>query len=167
MKVFKLFAVMVLGLVMASCGSSDSASEVASKISSGAQLTEADYTVMVDYCGKYAKEAQKIQDKINLLAPTSEEAGKLTDEVASLTDKFKYIQEFSDKLSNATKEEVGEENVKKITEYANLTWFTAPEWADILPDDGVEGMIVDMPSSDTTGVIATGAGEAVAPADKQ
>ena len=167
MKIFKFFAFMALCLVMASCGSSDKASEVASKISSGAQLTQADYTVMVDYCGQYAEAAQKLQDKIDVLAPTSEEAGKLTDEVASLTDKYKYVNEFFNKISSSTKEEVGEENVKKITELASLTWFTAPEWADALPENGVEGYIMDMPSSDSDSVIAVGDGEAVAAPVKQ
>jgi hypothetical protein len=162
MKVMKLFAMLAIVLLMAACGGSDTASKVASKIRSGEALTEADYTEMIEYCGKYATEAQKLQDRINVLSPTSEEAGKLTNELADLTQKTEYAGLFNDKISACTKEEIGEKNVALVNKYAPLTWFVAPGWADLAPASDVEGSIVDMPSTDTTGVIATGAGEMVA-----
>lgn len=167
MKAMKLFAILALCLLMGACGGADDAAGVVSKINKGEQLTQKDYTVMVDYCGKYAKEAQKLQDQINLLSPTSEEAGKLTDKVAALSDKFPYANEFFEKISNCTQEEVGASNVAKINELAPLTWFSAPEWADVASDSDVAGSIVDMPAEDSAGVIAVGDGEAIdAPVSK-
>lgn len=161
MKTIRLIAFMAICLVMAACGSGDDASKVSAKIEKGQKLTEADYTVMVDYCGKYATEAQKLQDRINMLAPTSEEAGKLTDEIAALAGKYPYTNVFFEKISNCTQNEVGAENVVKINELAPLTWFTAPEWADAGDNADVEGDIVDMPANDSAGVIASGDGEMV------
>lgn len=148
-------------MLISACGSSDAAKEVASKIESGDQLTQQDYGVMVDYCGKYAEEAQKLQDKINVLAPTSEESAKLTDEIAALGSKFPYASQFFDKLGNCTKQEVGEANAEKINRLSSLTWFTAPDWAAVAEDSTVVGDIVEMPSEDTSGVIAVGDGEVV------
>lgn len=161
MKTLGLLAVMVVALVAASCSGSDSAAAVASKISKGETLDQADYTEMIEYCGRYAEQAQTLQDKINTLAPTSEEAGKLTDEIAALSGKYPYASQFFDKISNCTEAEVGAENVARINKLGMLTWFSAPEWADSTDNSNVAGSIVDMPSTDTTGVIAGGDGEAV------
>lgn len=160
MKLLKMFAILAICVVAASCGGND-AKEVASKISDGGKLTEKDYTVMVDYCAKYAEEAQKIQDKINILSPTSEEAGKLTDEIASLTGKYPLTNQFFEAISNATQQEVGTANVERINKLAALTWFVAPEWADAGSNADVVGDIVEMPDSDTAGVISAGDGEVV------
>lgn len=163
MKIIKLFAFIGLIFVMASCGGNDEASKVESKIKAGESLDQSDYTVMIDYCGRYAEEAQKLQDKINLLSPTSEEAGKLTNEIASLSDKFPYASVFFDKITSSSKGELGASNVAKINELAPLTWFSSPAWADVASDSdsNVVGSIVEMPVADTDGVIAAGAGEAV------
>lgn len=160
MKIVKVFALLLICLVAGAC-SNDEAKKVAAKISDGQQLDQNDYTVMVDYCAKYAEEAQKLQDRINVLSPTSEEAGKLTDEVAALSGKFPLASGFFDKISNATEQEVGPENVERINKLASLTWFVAPEWADAGDNSDVVGDIVEMPDSDTAGVIAAGDGEAV------
>lgn len=160
MKLKQILAVFATGLMLASCGA-DKVSEVAGKISSGEALTEADYTVMIDYCGRYAEQAQLLQDKIDALDPSTEEAGKLTDEVADLTQKNKYLGMFSDKISSATEAEIGAANVEKVKNYSTLMWFSAPEWAEVQGATDIEGSIVDMPDSDSAGVIAEGVGEAV------
>ncbi len=82
MKIFKIIAVLAVVLLAAACGGSDDASKVASKIHSNEQLTESDYKVMVDYCGKYAESAQKIQDQINNLPVDSEESEKLNEDMS-------------------------------------------------------------------------------------
>lgn len=155
-----LFAMLVVALLTGACGG-DEAKKVASKIDGGDKLTEKDYTVMIDYCGKYAEDAQRLQDKINVLSPTSEEAGKLTDKVAELSGKFPLASKFFEAISNSTEQEVGAENVKRINKLAALTWFVAPEWADAGDNSDVVGDIVEMPDSDTAGVISAGDGEAV------
>lgn len=162
MKFMKFFAMAAVCLLMAACGSSNDVAAIASKIKDGAQLSEKDYTVMIDYCGKYAETAQKIQDEINLLPADSPKASELTDKLAAMTEKENYLQQFENVLNNVSKESVGEKNVELINKYAPLAWFPAPAWAEIDSTSNVEGTIVEMPASDTAGVIAVGAGEAVA-----
>lgn len=158
MKIFKIIAVLAVVLLAAACGGSDDASKVASKIQSNEQLTESDYKVMVDYCGKYAESAQKIQDQINNLPVDSEESEKLNEDMSDLASKYPLVSEFFGKITTATEEEVGPENVKLINKYAPLMWFSAPEWANVRDDPSVVGFIEEMPSSDTTGVISSGDG---------
>ena len=161
MKILKFFTFIIACLIMAACGNSGEADKVASKIKSGESLAQADYTVMIDYCGKYAKEAQKLQDRINALPVDSEESEKLNEEMATLADKFPYTTTFFDKITTCSKEEVGQKNVKLINEYAPLMWFSAPEWASVGVNEKIDGFIEDMPSTDTTGVISTGDGAVV------
>lgn len=162
MKFMKFFALAAVCFIMAACGSSDQASAIASKLSEGAQLSEQDYTVMIDYCGKYAEAAQKIQDEINLLPSDSPKAAELTDKLAAITEKEGFLQQFEGVLNNVSKEAIGEKNVELINKYAPLTWFPAPAWAEVDTTNNVVGSIVEMPAADTAGVIAGGAGEAVA-----
>ncbi len=65
-------------------------------------------------------------------------------------------------MTNVSKEEIGEKNVELINKYASLNWFDAPAWAEMDTTSNVVGSIVEMPASDTAGVIASGAGEVVA-----
>lgn len=160
MKILKIFTFVAACFLMAACGKSDDASRVADKISAGEQLTQSDYRVMIDYCGKYAEEAQKIQNKINDLPVDSEESGILTDKMADLSDKYSHASSFFEKISNCTQDEVGAENVRLINKYAPLMWFSAPAWASLGETD-VEGFIEDMPSQDSTQVISSGDGVVV------
>ncbi len=162
MKIMKFFAFVAVCFLMAACGSSDEAAAVASKLKDGGQLTEKDYTVLIDYCGKYAEAAQKIQDQINVLPADSQEAGKLTDQLAAMTEKEVHLDAFNSVLTNVSKEAIGEKNVELINKYASLNWFDAPAWAEMDTTSNVVGSIVEMPAADTAGVIAGGAGEVVA-----
>lgn len=162
MKILKLFTFIVAILIMAACGNSGEAGKVASKINAGERLTPADYTVMIDYCGKYAKEAQNIQDRINDLPVDSEESENLNEEMSTLADKFAYSTLFFDKITTCTQQEIGAENVALVNKYAPLMWFSAPEWASIGGDVDVEGFIEEMPSSDSSKVISDGDGVEVA-----
>lgn len=160
MKALKLFLFAAVALVFAACGA-DEAKKVAEKISANQPLTESDYTVMINYVGDYAKEAQPIQDAIDNLPDASEKADADTRKLADLTEKYPYFDIFSQKISTCTEAQVGKENADKINSYAGYTWFTAPDWSQIPTDPGVAGMIEEMPQSDSSGVIASGAGEAV------
>lgn len=161
MKIMKFFAFVAVCFLMAACGSADQAASVASKIKDGASLSQEDYSVIIDYCAKYAEKAQQIQDKINVLPADSKEAGVLTDQLASITDKEKYLQVFSNVLNNCSVEEIGEKNVETIKKLASNTWFNAPAWAEVDTTSNAVGAIVDMPTTDSAGVIAVGAGEEV------
>ncbi|MBD5358267.1 MAG: hypothetical protein HDR88_14985 [Bacteroides sp.] len=161
MKVLKLFAFMAVCLLMAACGGNE-ASKVEEKVKSGAELTQADYTVMIDYCGKYAEEAQKIQDEINNLPDESKEMFNLEEKMAALSNSYPYTTTFLDKIANSSEEAVGTENAEKIKKYAPLEWFSAPAWAMAADNNNVVGFIEEMPSSDSTGVISQGSGVEVA-----
>lgn len=160
MKIMRMLSVLAVGLLMAACGSKG-ADSVEQKIKDGAELSQSDYTEMIEYCGKFAEQAQSIQDKINSLPATDPAQGTLTDEMATLSDKYPFLLSFSNKLANVTKEEVGEKNVELINKYAPLMWFSAPEWAAIPDNTNVDGFVEEMPSTDSTGVISTGDGVAV------
>lgn len=158
MKVMKLFAFMAICLLLAACGSKEGASAVAEKIKSGEQLTQSDYTVMIDYCGKYAEEAQKLQDQIDNLPGDSKETSNIEDKMADLSNSYPYTAEFFEKIANCSKEEIGEKNVDAINTYAPLMWFSAPAWAIVTDDSNVVGFIEDMPATDSANVISTGDG---------
>ena len=157
MKVLKIFAFVAVCLLMAACGS-DGASKVAEKIKGGEALTESDFTVMIDYCGKYAEEAQKLQDQINNLPAESDQTYELENKMTGLTNSYPYTAEFFEKIANCTQAEVGEKNVEKINKYAPLMWFSAPSWAIVGEDTDVVGFIEDMPQTDSTNVISSGDG---------
>lgn len=161
-KILRLFAAVVFVALMASCGSNaPSADEVANRINTDQSLTEADYSGMIDYCGKYAQEAQKYYDEINAAGNDSTVVAKATMELAELYGKYTYLDLFRNKLASTDMTQLGAENEKKVNEYAKYQGFPLPqgEGAD-LQDPNVVGMIEDMPA-DSGAVIADGAGEAV------
>lgn len=153
-----------LVLAMAACGSkTPDPSVVSGKIDGGQTLSESDYTSMIDYCGKYAAEAQKYFDIINAQPNDSTaESVKAADELAALYSRYTYLDQFRNTLAQTDVSAMGSDNEKKVNEYAKYQAFPLPvgEGAD-LRDPAVVGMIQDMPSTDSTQVISTGDGEAV------
>lgn len=161
MKILKIYAIMAVCLLLAACGGGDAAS-VMSKIADGSKLSEKDYEVMIDYCGKYAEEAQSYQDQIDAISVDSPEAAKATDALSKLTGSKEYLKAFSAKVSECNQSEIGEKNIELINKYSSYIWFPSPSWANVeTSSDNVEGYIEDMPSSDTGQVISSGAGEVV------
>lgn len=158
-----MLAVMLL-CVMASCGTKvPSPESVAEKLTSGQTLSEADYTSMIEYCGKYASEAQKYYDTINAQPNDSTaDAIKATSGLADLYASYPYLDQFRNNLAQTELSKLGAENEKKVNAYAKYQGFPLPigEGAD-LRDPNVVGMIEETPDSDTTGVISQGDGEAV------
>lgn len=145
---------------MTACGG-QSVDSVAEKIDSGKKLTQADYTTIIDYCGKFANEAQKLQNQVDALPDSSSVA--VTDEtkLADLKTKFPHLDKFNNALLAATPQDVGPDNVKKVNKLAQYVWFTAPDWATVQTDPNVDGFIEQTPTTDTTGVISDGAGDIV------
>lgn len=163
----KLMAAAFLLVIVAACGSKlPTDSEVAQKIESNATLSEADYTTMIDYCGKYAEEAQKYFDIINA-QPNDSTAEYLdaSNALASLYGNYAYLDQFRQKLAQSEMSQLGKDNENKVNEYAKYQAFPLPGGeAANLQDPNVVGVIEDMPSTantDSTGVLATGDGEAV------
>lgn len=167
MKTLKTIGAMALGLLLittifAACGHTQKEEEaVASKIEKGEALTESDYTVIVDYCVAYAQKAQEYQDKIDAPDATAADNSEYTEKLAALTETYKYSDIFFRALNEATPEQVGKANVEKVDANGMLDYFTTPDWANIQTSKTVEGFIEDMPSNDSSGVIANSDGEVV------
>lgn len=155
MKMMMLAIVAILGMgFMASCGDSSEAKKVAEKITSGETLSQADYTVAIDYLGKFAEKAQPIQDEINNLSATDPKAGELQNQLDALRGKFPLLATFNGALSKASQSEVGADNVALVDKYAGYEWFTAPDWATIETDPEAAGIELQSPADDSTGVVA-------------
>ena len=157
-----MLAVLILGCMTACSSKVPSAEEVATKINEGGNLSQSDYTVMLDYCGDYAKEAQKYYDIINAQPNDSTaESVKAADSLASLYAKYKYLDSFRQNLASVDVSALGTENEKKVSEFAKYQGFPLPEGegAD-LQNPEVVGEIEQIPE-DSSAVIATGVGEAV------
>lgn len=133
--------------------------EVASKIDSHKPLTEADYEVMIDYCGEYAKNAQKYYDVINSApSDTTLTYSEAAQSLASLKAESPYVDMFRTALYAADDSQIGAENVEKVKEFRKYEAFPLPEGSGEslnIPDDA--GVVVDMPSDSST-VIATPVG---------
>lgn len=109
-----MLAVLILGCMTACSSKVPSAEEVATKINEGGNLSQSDYTVMIDYCGDYAKEAQKYYDIINAQPNDSTaESVKAADSLASLYAKYKYLDSFRQNLASVDVSALGTENEKK------------------------------------------------------
>lgn len=154
MKKLKYLLLAAVAVVLAACGGNGAADQLAKKIASGESLTQSDYTEMINYCGDFASKAQVIQDKIDNLPTDSPEVTVLNTELDNLKTKFPLVNEFFGAIAKATPEQIGEDNVKKIDDLGTLTWFDAPSWATLTTDPEAAGFIEEMPSSDTTGVVA-------------
>ena len=136
--------------------------DVAEKIESHDVLAESDYTTMIDYCGEYAKKAQKYFDIINSQADSlSAESVQATSDLAKLYGEYRYLDLFRDILDNTEERVLGKNNVRKVEELAKYEAFPLPEGAGVsFLDTNVIGDIEDMPA-DSGEVIAAGVGEAV------
>ena len=157
MKALKFICMGLLGLVMSACSNGNlTPAEVAAKIDSHEPLTEADYSVMIDYCGDYAKNAQKYYDVINAQPNDSTaEYSDAANDLASLRASSPYIDIFRTAIYAANDDQIGAENVKKVNEYQKYEAFPLPDGSgESLNIPGEVGVIEDMPNSDTTGVIA-------------
>lgn len=161
MKTIKTFSLLALLLIFVSACAGDSAKKVADKLNSGMPLDKQDYSVMIDYCGKYATEAQQYQNQIDMLPDSAVEATKDAEALADLTSDYPYLDMFNKKIAACTAEEVGKENADKINKYASLIWFAAPDWATVIDNKGVDGFIEDTPEPANDTVIANGDGVAV------
>lgn len=163
-KLLTFMMIAFVSIIMVSCGSSSTyPKEIAAKIAAGETLTEADYSAMIDYCSDYAKKAQPYFNIINSGASTdSKEYVDATNELASMMSNAVYLDTFRKALTDADPAQLGESNVKKLAEFSNLEAMPIGDISDstmLNPD--VVGDIEDMPSSDSSGVIATGDGEVV------
>ena len=159
-------AVMLVALV-ASCGQkAPTVEEVAAKVNDGQALTQADYKTMIDYVGEYAAKAQDYYNQINA-QPNDSTAQYIeaSNELAALYAKYTYLDSFRTALSNADASNFDDTNLELVNKYSKDQGFPLPVGEGAaMQDPNVVGMIQDMPSTgttDSTGVLSTGDGEAV------
>ncbi|MDE6811387.1 MAG: hypothetical protein K2J15_03460, partial [Muribaculaceae bacterium] len=145
---------MVVGVVATACNSASEADAVAKKIEQGAALSQSDYTVIIDYMGKFAEKAQPIQDNINNLPADDPKAQPFIEQFDKLKESYPLLDQFKSVLDKASAEQVGTENVNLVDKYAGYEWFTSPSWATINTDPGIGGIEMESPSNDSNGVVA-------------
>lgn len=155
MKTIKFLLIAIAaGFVITACNNSSEADKVAVEIENGTQLSKADYTVLIDYLGEFAEKAQNVQDKINNLPFGDVKAANYEDELDKLRKEYDHLELFGDVLKKASQEELGADNVALVNKYAGYEWFDSPDWAQINTNSEAAGIEVEMPDSDTTGVVA-------------
>ncbi|MDE6234731.1 MAG: hypothetical protein K2M56_03150 [Muribaculaceae bacterium] len=149
-----LLLAMIVGVMATACSNSTEAEKVSEKIEKGEALTPADYTVIIDYMGRFAEKAQPIQDNINNLPAEDPKAVPFQDQLTKLKDEYPLLDSFKGVLDKASASEVGADNVQLVDKYAGYEWFSAPDWATINTDPAAAGLIMETPSNDTNGVVA-------------
>lgn len=164
MKSLKILLIAALAVVAGACSKNEpTAAEVAAKIDAHQALSESDYSVMIDYCGDYAKNAQHYFDLINEQpSDSTQEYMRAANELAALRAANPYLDMFQTAIYAANDDQLGKENVEKVNKFSKYIAFPLPEGSGPnLTQPNVEGEIMDMPDSDTAGVIAAPDGEAV------
>lgn len=149
-----LLLLMVAGVMFTACGTKSEAERVNEKIEKGEALDQADYTVIIDYLGKFAEEAQPIQDNINNLPAEDPKAAPYQQELDKLKENYPLLKIFNETLGKTTQAQVGEDNVALIGKYDGYEWFTAPGWATINTDPAIGGIELESPANDSNGVVA-------------
>lgn len=166
--VMKIMTALMMVVLFASCGGdkTPTAEEVFNKVQNKETLTQADYTVMIEYVGDYSKKAQEYFNKINASAnDNSPEYVKAFNDLSTLYGKYPYLDSFRTALYNVPDGMLDPENQAIVNEFANDEAFPLPKGEGVsLENPDVQGMVQDMPNtafSDSTGVVSTGIGEAV------
>lgn len=164
MKTFKILCVAMLAVAMAACsGKTPTPAEVASRIDAHETLSEADYGVMIDYCGEYAKKVQQYFDIINAQpSDSTAEYSRAAQDMADIKAASPYLDMFRSAIYSVDSSKLGAKNLKKVKEYEKYEAFPIPDGSG--PDltvPGEVGVIEEMPDTDTSGVISQGDGIAV------
>ena len=134
---------------------------VAAQVDAKEALSDADYTTMIDYRGKYAENAQKYFDIINSPKASQEEQQKAYSDMATMYADYKYLDTFRAAIYAVDENQLSKSNREKLNKYSSLEAFPLAGGAgEALENPNVVGMIEEMPQ-DSSEVIATGDGEAV------
>lgn len=162
--VMKAMSALLMVVLFVSCGSKPpTPEEVYNKIQNKENLSQVDYTVMIEYVGEYAQKAQADFNKINAAPSTdSSEYIKAFGNLSDLYQKYPYLDSFRSALYKVPDGMLDEQNQEIALKYANDESFPLPAGLGVeIENPDVQGMVQDMPSTDTTQVISTGVGEAV------
>ncbi len=106
MKKVLSFAFLAVVLIMTACSGAAGADAVAEKINKNEQLSQADYTVMIDYLDKAMDEAQKI------IKDANGDTEKLKNSEDKMQKEFPHAELFIKTLSSA--KDIDDANQKKL-----------------------------------------------------
>lgn len=101
--------------VLASCGGAPSNAEVKSILDKD-ELTQSDYTKLIDYMEAAYGEAMPIYEKQREAKKNDDmdKVMKLQEEGLAITKKYEYMSAVSRMVDRASDDELGESNVKKL-----------------------------------------------------
>ena len=156
MKNIGLLLLGVVALIWGACTKqSPTPAEVAAKIDSHQVLTQTDYTVIIDYCGDYAKQVQQYFNLINeQLSDTTMDYIRASGEIANIRAANPYLDMFQTALYGADDAVIGKDNVKKVKEYQKYDAFPLPDGSGpALSIPGTKGEVVQVPT-ESSSVIA-------------
>lgn len=127
------FAVIVSMTMLTSCSSgpsNESVGKIVEKYQNGDQLTEADYTTLLDYAEAALDEALPVAKEAQEIAKSGDmdKIKKFQEKSEKIESKYKYMEEAMDIVENADVEELGAANgekvlklVKKITDSTGMS----------------------------------------------
>lgn len=140
---FLISALLIIG-GLASCGSKSSDETLATMIENGDQLSQEDYTVIINYVGEYAEKAQQYA------VATGDEAAE---QLANLKKEYPYLAVYRDCIGATSLKDLSKENLELIGKYAGYVEFTTPAGFTIQTNPEAAGLEVATPDS-ANGVIA-------------
>ena len=109
------FAVIFSMTVLASCGGAPNVSKIIEKHDNGEQLTQADYSALLDYVDAAMDEALPIVKEIQEAAMNGDQSKieSLQKKAENLENKFPDMEKALDIIENASDADMGAANVEK------------------------------------------------------
>lgn len=143
--VLALSIMAVFGLVACHGTEEGACQDVANKINNHEELTNDDYTRMIEYVGEYAEKAQQYV----VAADDAENQAALQ----KLQEEYPLVNLFRDCIKQTPADKFDSDNKALIEKYGGLVEFTMPESMSLTTDPDAAGVLVESPDS-ANGVIA-------------
>lgn len=114
-----LFAVVLSVVVLSSCGGAPSVDGIIEKYDAGTELTEADYSALIDYAQAAFDETLPLIEKAKSAMEDGdfEAIASLEEDSKAIEEKFVHINKVGEILHNADEAQLGEANAKKFKEF--------------------------------------------------
>ena len=115
-----LFAVVLSVVVLSSCGGgAPSVDGIIEKYDAGTELTEADYSALIDYAQAAFDETLPLIEKAKSAMEDGdfEAIASLEEDSKAIEEKFVHIDKVGKILKNADEAQLGEANAKKFKEF--------------------------------------------------
>lgn len=148
---FMLAMALFVAVGVTSCtGSSEKEDKaVADKIENKEKLTDADYSLIIDYVGEYAEKAQKYVD----LTINGEDPVEANEGMEKLKEEYPDLDLYRNCLKATPLDALSPDNLEKVKKYAGYIEFTAPEGFEISTNVKAAGVEVATPDEEN-GVVA-------------